>query len=76
VTVAVADLREDIARGQSVARYRLEGRINGRWRELSRGTTIGYRKLDRFEPATITGARLRVEETVGSAGPLAIRLFE
>ena len=75
VTISVADLREDIAQGQAVSRYRLEGRVDGRWRELSRGTTIGYRKLDRFEPIPVTGVRLQIDESVGSAGPVGIRLF-
>lgn len=75
VTVSIADLREDIARGQAVAAYRLEGRINGEWRELSRGTTIGYRKLDRFESITVTGVRLRIEESVGAARPVTIGLY-
>jgi len=75
VTISVSDLREDIAQGQAVSRYRLEGRVDGRWRELSRGTTIGYRKLDRFEPIPVTGVRLQIDESVGSAGPVGIRLF-
>ncbi|HEX5004421.1 MAG TPA: alpha-L-fucosidase [Gemmatimonadales bacterium] len=75
VTVTTADLREEIAHGQSVAAYRLEGRVDGEWRELSRGTTIGYRKLDRFPPTTVTGVRLRIKESVGRAGPVAIRLY-
>ncbi len=38
------------AHEQSVAGYRVEG-LGGRvWRTLSRGLTIGYRKLDRWEP--------------------------
>jgi alpha-L-fucosidase len=75
VTVSIADLREDITHGQAAARYRLEGRVDGAWRVLSRGTTIGHRKLDRFAPVTITATRLRVEETVGAAGPISVRLF-
>jgi len=75
VTVAIADLREEIANGQAVAAYRLEGRVNGAWRELSRGTTIGHRKLDRFAPTTVSGVRLRIGAAEGPAGPVAIRLF-
>ena len=74
VTVSTADLREDIARGQSVAAYRLEGRVDGAWRVLSRGTTIGHRKLDRFAPVAITGARLTVEDAVGPVGNVPVRL--
>ena len=75
MTVSTADLREDIARGQSVAAYRLEGRVDGAWRVLSRGTTIGHRKLDRFAPVAITGARLQIEDAVGPVALLPVRLF-
>ncbi|HZD06578.1 MAG TPA: alpha-L-fucosidase, partial [Longimicrobiales bacterium] len=76
VTVSVADLREDITRGQAVARYTLEGLDEATgWQVLSRGTTIGYRKLDRFAPTTLRRARLRVESRVGPPGPVRIGLY-
>lgn len=75
VTVSLADLQEDVSRRQVVARYRLEARVNEKWVTLSRGTTIGNRKLDRFPAVTISGVRLRVEDGVGDAGPVAIRLY-
>lgn len=73
--VAIADLREDITRGQSVARYVLEGQHDGAWRVLSRGTTIGYRKLDRFSRTPVGRVRLRVEDAVAPIAPLRIGLF-
>jgi hypothetical protein len=75
VSVSIADLREDIVHGQSVARYTLHGRSNGTWRVLSRGITIGYRKLDRFEPVPVSAVRLTIEETVGETGPVRIALY-
>lgn len=74
-TVSIADLREDITRGQGVARYVVEGFSDGAWRELSSGTTIGYRKLDRFSPVAIERARVRVLESVGTPGAVSLRLF-
>jgi len=61
-TIALARLEEDIARGQCVARYAVYGTLQARgdWRELTRGTTVGYRKVDRFEP---TAARRLTDRT-------------
>ena len=73
--VSIADLREDITRGQSVSRYELSGRVGGEWRVLTRGTTIGHRKLDRFEPVTVSAVRLTIEASVGDAGPVMVRLY-
>jgi alpha-L-fucosidase len=77
VTVSIADLREDITHGQVVARYAVEGRQgpDGEWRALSRGTTIGCRKLDRFPAATIRQARVVVEEAVDTSRPVQLRLY-
>jgi hypothetical protein len=49
-TIGIAALSEDIRQGQIVARYILEGERDDTWITLSEGTTIGYRKLDRFDP--------------------------
>jgi alpha-L-fucosidase len=74
--VGVADLREDVAHGQTVARYTLEGLgDDGAPFALSRGTTIGHRKLDRFEPVRVHRVRLRVEDAVDAPRPVRIALF-
>lgn len=75
--VSVAELREDIAHGQVVARYRLEGRAspNAEWRTLSTGTTIGHCKLDRFPSTAIREARVTILDAVVSRLPPTLRLF-
>ena len=75
-TIGIARLGEGIARGQSVARYVLEGAgDDGGWRTLADGTTIGYAKLDRFPATTVRRVRLRIVESAGAPGPVAIQLF-
>ena len=76
-SVAIVDLREDISRGQAVSRYVVEGATDAKattWRELSRGTTVGYRKLDRFAPTTIHGIRVSIE-TIASPARLNVRAY-
>ncbi len=75
-TVGIARLEEDIARGQAVARYRLQGSSGGDWTDLSQGTTIGHRKLDRFAPALVRRVRLVIEETIVPPRPIGIGLYE
>jgi alpha-L-fucosidase len=75
VGVGVAELAEPIEEGQRIARYHLEGWEGGQWRTLSRGTTIGYRKLDRFERQPLQRVRLTIEDAVESPRPVRIRLF-
>jgi alpha-L-fucosidase len=75
VTVGIADLGEDVERGQVVARYTLEGWNGGGWRVLSRGTTIGFRKLDRFPPERVRRLRLRLEDAVEAPRPIRIAVY-
>jgi alpha-L-fucosidase len=73
--VSIADLRESIEAGQRVARYTLEGNDGTRWRTLSSGGTIGYRKLDRFAPARVRRVRLRIDEAVETPLPVHLGLY-
>lgn len=73
--VSIADLREDVATGQRFARYVLEGSRGGEWQVLSRGTTIGFRKLDRFAPANVQRIRLRVEEALDTPRLTRLALY-
>lgn len=75
VAVGIADLREDIERGQVVARYQLEGSDGGAWRTLARGTTIGFRKLDRFDPVPVRRVRVTIEDAVDPPRPVRLGLY-
>ena len=74
-TLRLARLEEHVDRGQSVARYTLSGQADGHWEVLSRGTTIGYTKLDRLAPMTVQRVRLEIEESMGSHEGVTVRLY-
>ncbi|HEX6134743.1 MAG TPA: hypothetical protein VFZ24_12320, partial [Longimicrobiales bacterium] len=75
VPVGIADLREDIEHGQVVARYVVEGLVDGAWRTLSGGTTIGFRRLDRFAPVVVSRVRVRIEAAIDTIRPIEVRLY-
>ena len=82
VPVGVVSLREDITRGQAVARYEVTGSdgvrefsAGGPWQSLSRGTTIGYRKLDRFAPVQVRRVRVIVQESLRPVRNLSLELY-
>ena len=58
-------MREQIERGQAVARYRVEALVNGAWSVVSRGTTIGHKKIDRFASVEADRWRVVIEESTG-----------
>lgn len=75
VTIGVARLAEDITHGQSVGSYTLYGAVDRDWNMLSRGSTIGNAKLDRFEPVTVRRVRLTVEDPAEMRQDIAVQLY-
>ena len=76
MTIQVIDLREDIARGQMVSSYLVETkRSNADWTSASKGTTVGYKKLDRVAPTQARYVRLTVETLEPVANPVQVRLY-
>jgi alpha-L-fucosidase len=64
---------EDIAEGQRVRKYVVEGWVPGnKWQKLCDGISIGHKRIQRFDPVEVTKVRLRVNESI--AEPL-IRKF-
>jgi len=74
VVAGVSDLREDIARGQWVEAWTLEGSDGDGWATLARGETIGYRKLDRFDATAVRRVRLSIR-TLGEPIPVSLGLY-
>jgi alpha-L-fucosidase len=75
VVAGILDLREDIWQGQRVARYTVEGLSGGAWRPLTRGTTIGYRRLDRFAPVPLRAVRVTIEDAIEVPLSVSVGLY-
>jgi hypothetical protein len=58
----VGNTEEFLKLGQRVSKYKVEAEIDDRWTRIAGGTTIGYRKLDRFPKVTASKVRLIIEE--------------
>jgi alpha-L-fucosidase len=76
-TPAWIRIEEDIERGQSIARYVIEGSATPQaddWRVLARGTTVGYAKIDR-----VTGdarrIRVKIEDAISEPARVGIRVY-
>lgn len=64
----VVSIQEAIALGQRVEAWQLQVWRDGAWQPIVRGTTVGHKRLERFEPVTAQRVRLVVEK--GKACPL------
>lgn len=51
-------LQEMISEGQRITGFTLDGWHDGKWKTIVRGTSVGYKKLERFSEVTTTRLRL------------------
>ena len=61
-------LQEDVAKGERVRRYRIEGHAGGTWHALGEGTSIGHKRIQPVDPITVDA--LRIVTTKSAATPL------
>ncbi|MDR2120969.1 MAG: alpha-L-fucosidase [Tannerella sp.] len=61
-TIDRAVIQEDIAKGERVLSYRIEAKTDGEWKQLSTGTNIGHKHIDKFQPCTVSEIKLIVTE--------------
>jgi alpha-L-fucosidase len=65
-------LAEDIAGGERIRAYRLEGRSAGEWLPLGSGSAVGHKRIQPVGPIEVDAVRLVV--TASAAEPLIARL--
>jgi len=63
VTISRAVLCEQIRESQRIEAFTLSARDGVAWREIYRGTTVGFRKICRFPPVTADAVRVTVTES-------------
>ncbi len=68
----VSNVQEAIRLGQRVEAYHLDYLDGSEWKRIVAGTTVGYRKLDRFETVTARRVRLVIDKALA---PPAISTF-
>lgn len=73
ITFDRAVTKEDLSNGQFVRKYEIQAQVDGQWKVLVSGTTIGHKKIDIFPAVTTTHLRLVIK---ASLGPVLIRNFD
>jgi alpha-L-fucosidase len=59
--VSAVVIQEDIAFGERIRAYELQGRTpSGNWQSLAQGTAVGHKRIERFEPVQLTGIRFEI----------------
>ncbi len=70
-----AGIQEALALGQRVESYHLEFLDGSAWKEFTRGTTIGHKRLDRFEAVTAQRVRIVVDKALACPAISSFSLY-
>jgi alpha-L-fucosidase len=65
VELDLVSLQEDISQGQRVESFRIDYWQDNAWKELTKGTTIGYKRILSFMPVKTQKLRLVIESSRG-----------
>jgi alpha-L-fucosidase len=69
-------LQEDIAFGERVREYRLEGRGGGTWQTLALGSAIGHKRIQPVTPTTVDAVRLVITRFLDTPAIRALSVFD
>lgn len=62
-TFDVLMLQENIAVGQRIEKFTLEYSDGNEWKKITKGTTVGYKRILKFDAVTTQKLRLRIESS-------------
>jgi alpha-L-fucosidase len=52
-------IQEDIIFGERVREYIIEGHVNGSWKEIAKGISLGYKRIEKFDTVEVNAVRVR-----------------
>jgi alpha-L-fucosidase len=55
-------LEEDITKGERVKSYKIQARINGKWKTVCQGQSVGNKRIQEFEEVSCKRLRLFIDE--------------
>ena len=75
VAINCVVLQEYIQLGQRVTGFSIEIFKKGHWKELAKGSTIGYKKIIRFDKCTTNKLRLKINDALACPVILKVEAF-
>ena len=73
--IGIVRIDECIALGQRVAKFHVDAMVDGAWKTVTQGTTIGARRILRFDPVDASAVRVVIDETLAAPCISAVQLF-
>lgn len=68
-------IQEDLARGERVREFLIEGKTNDGWQTIFDGSCIGHKFIHRFEEMSVSAVRLQILESKGDPHIKSFQIF-
>ena len=56
-------IQEDIKHGERIREYEVEGLVNGAWKPIASGQSVGHKRIERFDDFACEAVRLSVRQS-------------
>ena len=63
-TINHAIIMEKLSEGERIREYTLEGFAGGAWKELTKGSCVGHKRIEQFGDVAVSKVRLRVTKSI------------
>jgi len=60
-------IQEPIRLGQRISKFSIEAQVDRKWKEIASATTVGHKRLLRFEPVTASKIRIKIMQANNTA---------
>src|SRR3546814_6279262 len=59
-------IREAIESGERIREYEVEGMVNGQWRSLCKGQSVGHKRIEQIKEVNCTALRLKIRKSTAA----------
>ena len=63
--VSYVVIMEDISKGERIREYRLSGMVDGKWKLISTGTSVGHKRIETIKKEKFTSVKLEILKSDG-----------
>ena len=57
-------IQENIKNGERIRQYKIEAKVDGKWKTVCTGESVGYKRIEKFDPIEATALRLTVLQSI------------
>ena len=57
-------IQENIKNGERIRQYKIEAKVDGKWKTVCTGESVGHKRIEKFDPIEATALRLTVLQSI------------